>query len=114
MARREVAFDAFQARAGTATAKDFARRFGLQVTCRFSLAMYGSLACSTMCEYWVQKMTWFFNLWEGSGSEEGYVFDRNDVRAFEEPTEFSELAAGAKGHLARRIGELRDMVPAAR
>ena len=114
MYHHDVAYDALQAKASTERGKMFTRRFGMNITCRFSLKSYGETCCKILCEYWVQKMSYYFGLWEAAGCLEDYEFQRADVHAFEEPKAFAAVAEDATSQLAARIGELRDLVPSRR
>ena len=101
--------DAFQARATTARSKAFAKEFGLNTTIRFAVGTYGTDACVTMCDYWVKKMTFLYDMWE-TGND-AFVFARADLERFEEPREFTELIGGAVGALGRRLAALRGLAP---
>ena len=111
MRHRQVAFDAFQAKAMSAAAKEFVRSQHMAASCRFSINLYGECACAVLCEYWVEKMQHFFGIWEAAGRPADLPSLLSDHRDFEEPIAFQDLARGASGQLLGRITDLRDLHP---
>ena len=111
MVHKKVAYDAYRARAATPQSKRFCSLYGFNTTCRFSLSVYGEKQAAQLADYWVDRLTWFLNLWEAAGSDDSHVFQRVVLDDCPEAVDFATLAASADGQLARRIRELRGLVP---
>ena len=89
----------------------FCVRYGIQQAVRFSTELYGSEGAATCSNYWCRKMSCFFQLWVDSGAAD-YPFTDEDVRAWEEPREFTDLVAAVTARAAQtRFAQLRALRP---
>lgn len=100
-----------QARATGAKGRRFCNKFGLNLTCRFSLGLYGEAACETLCNFWVSKMSHMWDLWGLEGFPDSYTFRSEDLAGVVEPDDFVALALSAEGHVAGRVRDMRSLAP---
>ena len=91
----------------------FCVRYGIQQAVRFSTVLYGSEGAATCSNYWCRKLSVFLQLWVDSGAAD-YPFTDEDVRAWEEPREFTDLVAAVTARAAQtRFAQLRSCAPCA-
>ena len=91
----------------------FCRRKRLQVTFRAGFTQHRSIdVCGILVRAWCHKMQFLYDLEISLGGPE-YRFRAADIAGYEEPAEFTELAAGAPAasETARRVRQIRGIPP---
>lgn len=105
------AFDCFAACAVSFEGKDMCKSYSLPSSASFSLKLYGERQAVAMCEYWLSKHKFWFDIWRHYDCPVGRRFEQRELDAFEEPAEFAELARLAAGAVAKRVAQLRALHP---
>lgn len=104
-------FDCFAACAVSSEGKDLCKSYSLVGSASFSLKLYGEKYAVAMCEYWVAKHQFWFDIWRHYEFQEGRPFEQRELDEFQEPADFVEMARLASGALARRVAQLRALRP---
>ena len=107
------AVSAFRGEARTEETKDFARAQGVHMSGTFFTSRYGSSHAGILARGWCHKMQYFFNIAVLRGND--CHFTSAEVEAYEEPTEFSNLAreVSARSPEMKRIRDIRALFPRA-
>lgn len=112
MENRGVPYDAFRATCASPSARQMLYMYRLNLSCSFTLSKYGEELARTLADYWVAKMTHFFNIWDSHGQTK-HIFTDAELNRFAEPAPFAAAFATAEPALRQRMLELRALVPAA-
>ena len=105
-----VDFDCFRAEARTPDAKVFVGVYSFKFSCSLTLGVYEEATARLLAEYWVSKMTCFYDRWVANGRGM-HVFTDEEVASFRDPPAFSATMADATGRVLRRMQELRALRP---
>lgn len=108
--QRGVSYHAFRAMAKAGQATEFCRKYAMNITCNFEVALYGDEVASLMCRAWSHRMQFFLNLWKAS-EDPGLVYDEGSLSGYEEPSDFALVATTATGKLATRVAQIRRLRP---
>ena len=111
MKKKGIPFDALQAYPKGGLAKEFAtNRPGTQKTFRADFEAYrewGPDTCGVLCRAWAHRMQYSFGLEISGVVPRPLAFKAIHFEDYEEPSEFTELAARASGRLIARVAQIR-------
>lgn len=106
-ANKHVLYDAWQGRAASRAAIEWAGRYRLPSAARFDISLDGAGGALCCAKYWCQKIGCFFQAWSRP-----YEFGLEDVALFEEPAEFTGLTESVTARAAqKRYAALRNLRP---
>ena len=102
-----IPFDAIQGYGRGEATKQFCIRRNIPKTIRFDYQLYGGDACGVMARAWCHRLQWLFNLELSIVVSPLEAFALNDLRDYEEPSEFIALAESSTGKIVARIEQIR-------
>ena len=105
-----VDFNSFRAASCSADAQRFCCQYSLCLSASFTLALYGEAVAQTLAEYWVLKMSYFYQIWCERGSGK-HVFSASEIMGFAEPQGFTNVLRGADGKIVARMRALQRLLP---
>ena len=91
-AHRQVAVDSMAAQACTSEAKAFCAKYGLAKLASYSYLKYGERVAQTMARCWVDKMTFWHDLYV-EAEDPDFVFTDEVLKSYPEPSDMSALRA---------------------
>jgi len=106
-----VEFDAFRGEARTLEAKQWSVLYGLGRSGSFTLRKYGSDLAKVMAQYWVEKRTYFFTIWQENGSVAGRRYTAEELRGFVERGGFVAAVRESRGRQLIRLLARRGQRP---
>lgn len=108
----QVAFDAWQARASTASAREWLDAYHIQRAARFDVSLYTSAGALICAQYWARKLGCYHRAWLDAGGRFPHTFSEAELALFQEPAEFTELSRSCRAAAAqKRFAQLRDLAP---
>ena len=85
--------------------------FGLPMSGSWSIRAYGDHGALVLAKAWIYRHHLFLRAWLEAGGHEGFAFEPELVRSYQEPPELTALSIGAEGALLERIAQFRGMQP---
>ena len=107
-----VAFDSYRATARVGDPTLFSTIHKLPKTATFSIAKYSEHDCLIMCQFWIHRMRFLYDIWKGAGAEAEYKFSVADVREYRPPAEVQALLEGPASASKTRALGISDLLPA--
>ena len=111
MATYGVPYNVFRATYVMPVGREFLASYGFNFSCNCTLSKFGDDLARCLVEYWVQKLTYFFSIWDAAGRG-AYKFTDEDLRDFVEPPAFAAAWDAATARQQDRMAELRRLRPA--
>ena len=111
MATYGVPYNVFRATYVMPVGREFLASYGFNLSGSCTLSKFGDDLARCLVEYWVQKLTYFFSIWDAAGRG-AYKFTDEDLRDFVEPPAFAAAWDAATARQQDRMAELRRLRPA--
>ena len=105
-----LAYDACSGRAATDEAQRWCRQFGMNISSRYSVTMFGDRAATALARAWCHRMQFFFSLHKQRDGDD-FAYTREVLQSYVEPAFVGEAVAGLQGAALARLVELRRLCP---
>ena len=112
LTNRNVPFDCVIAKAASASAQGFYKRYALPVMGSWAYSRYGYVGASMLADAWLHRLSYLFRVFVESGSDE-YVFGDDDVNNYVEEDKFQEFVSSLPegSNALSRAAQLRSLKP---
>ena len=91
-------------------AERWCKTYGLQMSARFSIKLYGEFMANLLSRAWCHRMQHYFDI-AGSARVPGYSYKADDHESYVEPSSFSEAVPALEGQALARAMGIRSIRP---
>lgn len=110
MANKGVAYDAVMASAEKGVAERMCLNYQMTKSASFSTTAYGDDVSVKLAKFWCRKLNHMLEKWVEHGVAEGFVL-REVLGDYVEPPEAAEIIATGHKGAAKRVAQIRSVVP---
>ena len=107
---RQKPYDAVRSSARTQASKDWCGKYGLNLSSRYELDVFGDRLCAVFTTEWCRRMQYLFDLYLAAGSDD-YRYTDVDLGEYVESAAFSECFEALQGRALVRGLEIRGITP---
>ena len=100
----------FRGDARSPDARKFTSTYSLQSSASFVSNLYTGELAQILAEYWVAKMSYFYEIWMAS-TQEQHEFSDKEAQSFREPQAFLDAFRSAENRVLSRMQWLKDLRP---
>jgi len=111
MRRKGVAFDCYAAAAWNTDSKKWCVRYGMKRSVSFSIKLYGEEWCLRLCELWIARLKFFYDIYLSHGASDKFRYAKADLHRFVENPDIVVHAADCAAPVANRLGQVRRIAP---
>jgi hypothetical protein len=103
-------YDYYIGKASSGPAERWCRAYGVALSGRFAMTLYGDVLAGLLSRAWCHKMQYYFNICEASG-DPAYRYLPADHEGYTEPQDLTEAAIGPEAKQQARVAALRAIRP---
>jgi len=77
----------------------------------FSIKLYGEEWCLRLCELWIARLKFFYDIYLSHGASDKFRYAKADLHRFVENPDIVVHAADCAAPVANRLGQVRRIAP---